>query len=115
MVPPGSTVARFRRAGYAALLLLWLAPPLEAELRHVVMLQSLDRGNITLDFFTGQFRLDLDTRSAEHVTITQFVVNPAGFDAIPEEASVRFLQSAYAGRSKPDLVVTVGGPAAGFA
>lgn len=108
-------MAPFRRAWSAALLVSWLAAPAEAAVRHVLLLQSLDRGNLTLDSFTGQFRLDLDARSGEQVTITQFVVNPAGFDAIPEEASVRFLQSAYADRPKPNLVMTVGGSAAAFA
>ena len=99
----------------AALLTLVFASGSEAANRHVLLLQSLDRGNLTQDFFTGDFRVDLDQLSDESITFTQFVVNPSGFDVSPENAIVTFLRSAYANRPTPDLVVTVGGPAAAFA
>jgi len=99
----------------AALLTLAFASGSEAANRHVLLLQSLDRGNLTQDFFTGDFRIDLDRLSDDSITFTQFVVNPSGFDVSPENAIVTFLLSAYANRPTPDLVVTVGGPAAAFA
>jgi PAS domain S-box-containing protein len=78
-------------------------------------LQSLDRGNLTLDYLTGNFRVDLDADDGGTLTFTQIVVNPSGFDVRPEEAVLNFLQAAYANRPKPDLIVTMAGPAATFA
>ena len=43
------------------------------------------------------------------------MVAPAGFITPPEEPVVDFLRSAFADRAAPDLIVTVGGPAAAFA
>jgi signal transduction histidine kinase len=96
-------------------LLLLCAGSGEAAPRHVLVLQSLERGNLTLDSFTGNVRVDIDQRSPERVTFTEMVVNPSGFDASPEAAILDYLQAAFAGRHQPDLVMTVGGPAAAFA
>lgn len=101
--------------GWAALVLVLLASPAQAEVRHVVLLQSFERGNLVLDRFTALLRLQVDEGWAEPVNFTEFVVNPAGFSDTPEEAIVEFLRSAFAGRPKPDLVITTGGPAAAFA
>jgi len=92
-----------------------LASFAEAAGRQVVLLQSFDRGNLVLDQFTSALRVQVDEHSREPVTITELVVNPAGFTDAPEEAIVEFLRSAFAGRPKPDLVITAGGPAAAFA
>jgi signal transduction histidine kinase len=102
------------RAAWAGALLL-LAAAAQAEPRNVLILQSLERGNLALDSFTGNFRVDLDQRSAEPVTFTQVAVNPSGFEVSPEKALLDYLRAAYAGRPGPDLVMTVGGPAAVFA
>lgn len=83
--------------------------------RRVLVLQSLDRGNLTLDYLTGNIRVDVDSKATEPVTFTQVVVNPSGFGASPQEAIVEFLRSAFADRPRPDLVMTLGGPAATFA
>jgi signal transduction histidine kinase len=87
----------------------------EAAVRQVVLLQSFDRGNLVLDRFTSVLRVAIDERATEPVTFTELVVNPAGFRDIPEDALIEFLKSAFAGRPKPDLVITTGGPAADFA
>jgi signal transduction histidine kinase len=104
-----------RAATRAGLAVLLFAGSSEAAVRHVLLLQSVERGNLTIDFFTGNFRVDVSQRAGDSVTFTEFVVNPAGFDETPEQAIVYFLQSAFANRPKPDLVMTVGGPAAAFA
>jgi signal transduction histidine kinase len=101
--------------GWAALVLVLLASPAEAEVRHVVLLQSFERGNLVLDRFTALLRLQVGEGWDEPVNFTEFVVNPAGFSDTPEEAIVEFLRSAFTGRPKPDLVITTGGPAAAFA
>jgi PAS domain S-box-containing protein len=59
--------------------------------------------------------VQLGERSAEPLTFAEFVVTPAGFSDPPEEAMVEFLRSAFAGRPRPDLVITTGGTAAVFA
>ena len=52
---------RFQCAALAGWLLLGAAS-IEAQppVRQVLMLQSLDRGNLRLDHFTGNFRVELD-------------------------------------------------------
>jgi hypothetical protein len=87
----------------------------QAEVRHVLLLQSLDRGNLTMDGFTADFRIHVERRSSTPVTFMQAVVNPSGFSASPEKPIVDYLASAFADQPKPDLVVTIGGPAAVFA
>ena len=42
-------------------------------------------------------------------------MGPTGFVGAPEQAVVEFIHSTFADRPKPDLVVTVAGPAAVFA
>ena len=97
------------------LLLVLFATASEAAGRQVLVLQSLDRGNLALDSLTGHFRVELDKRAGETVTFVQFVVSPSGFDVIPDKAIVDFVRTTFADRTKPDLVMTIGGPAAAFA
>jgi PAS domain S-box-containing protein len=106
---------RWRRAGWAGLLFVLLPSFAHAQGRHVVLLQSFDRGHLVVDQFTSIFRVQLDDRLTEPVTFSEFVVNPAGFDQAPEQAMLDFLRTAFADRPKPDLVLTTGGPAAAFA
>jgi signal transduction histidine kinase len=104
-----------RRKGLVCLLFVLLASSAEAAVRHVVVLQSFERGSLVLDQFMSSLRVRLDDRLAEPVTFAEFVVSPSGFEQAPEQAMVTFLQTAYAGRPKPDLVITSGGTAAAFA
>src|SRR5262245_47571344 len=106
---------RLLTPGCAILLVLMFAARVDAAVRHVVLLQSFDRGNLVLDRFTSLFRALVDERSPDPVTFTEFVVSPAGFRDVPEAAFLEFLKTAFAGRPKPDLVITTGGPAADFA
>src|SRR5262245_47157895 len=62
--------------------------------RHVLLLQSLDRGSLVFDRITTDFRAALQEHSAEPVTVTEFVVAPAGFTEAPERSIIDFLQSA---------------------
>ncbi|HET9371198.1 MAG TPA: ATP-binding protein [Vicinamibacterales bacterium] len=96
-------------------MLLCLPAAATAQVRQVLILKSFDRGTITLDSFTDNFRIALSEHSRDTVTFVDFVVNPAGFEESPDGAIVSYLQSAFAGRPRPDLVVTIGGPAAAFA
>ena len=87
----------------------------ESPVRQVLVLQSLDRGSLVFDRFTANFRAALQERVAGPVTVVEFVVAPAGFTETPEKPIIEFLQSAFADRPPPDLIVTVGGPATAFA
>jgi signal transduction histidine kinase len=87
----------------------------QPPIRQVLLLQSLDRGNLIVDRFTGNLRIDLDRRAERPVNVVQVVVGPTGFVGASEQAIVEFIRSAYVDRPKPDLIVTVAGPAAVFA
>lgn len=83
--------------------------------RQVLLLQSFDRGNLVIDNFTGNFRVDLDQLAGGPVNVVQIVVGPTGFVVAPEHEVVDYVRSTYSNRPKPDLIVTVAGPAALFA
>ncbi|AMY08191.1 Sensor protein FixL [Luteitalea pratensis] len=97
--------------------LLWLgASPGAAQpaVQQILVLQSFARGNLTLDHFTGNFRVDLDQIAGRPVNVVQLVVGPTGFVGAAEQAVVDYIRSTFAGQPRPDLIVTVGGPAAVF-
>jgi signal transduction histidine kinase len=106
----------FRIAALTGLMLLAAASS-EAEpvARQVLVLQSIDRGNLVLDYFSSNFRVDLDQQVGRPINFLQVNVGPSGFVAAPEEAVVDFIRAAYVDRPKPDLVVAVAGPASAFA
>jgi signal transduction histidine kinase len=112
---------RRRRLWRAALvsLIVLAAASTEAQnavqVRQVLILHSLDRGNLTLDHFTGNFRVELDQLVGSAVNVVQVVVGPAGFVRAPEQEIVDYIRSIFADRPKPDLILTTGGPAALFA
>lgn len=114
---PDRRVYRRLLAALSATLLIIGAATSEAQspVKQVLMLQSLDRGNLTLDQFTGEFRIRLDRRAGQPVNVVQVVVGLTGFVGASEKAVVDYIRSIYADRSPPDLVMSVGGPAAAFA
>jgi signal transduction histidine kinase len=87
----------------------------EPPVRQVLVLQSFDRGNLVLDHFTTNFRVDLDQRVGGPVNYVQLTVGATGFVGAPEQSVVDFIRSTFADRPKPDLIVAVAGPAAIFA
>ena len=100
-----------------AVLLLLGAAPSDAQpaVRQVLLLQSFDRGNVAVDQFTSNFRVELDQRAEGPVNVVQVVVGPTGSVGAPEQAVVDYIRSTFVDRPKPDLIVTVAGPAAVFA
>jgi signal transduction histidine kinase len=82
--------------------------------KQVLMLHSLNRGNLVLDHFTGDFRVRLDRQAGKPVNVVQVVVGPTGFVGASNQAVVDYVRSLYADRAPPDLVMSVGGPAAAF-
>ena len=111
------TVGRMLRRVTIALALLLGAGSSDAQpvVRQILVLQSLDRGNLVVDRFTGDFRVDLSERAGTPVNLTQITVAPTGFVGAPEQAVVDYIRSVFADRAKPDLIVTIAGPASVFA
>ena len=111
-----SVCRRFPWVALAGWLVLGAVPcDAQPAVRNVLVLQSFNRGNLPLDYFTGNFRVDLDQRAGRPVNFVQVVVGPTGFVGAPEQAVVDYIRSIFPDRPKPDLIVTVAGPAAVFA
>ncbi len=109
-------LAMLRCVVLAALLMLGPASgEAQPPVQQVLMLQSFDRGNMIIDHFTGNLRVDLDRRAGRPVNVVQVVVGLTGIVGASEQAIVDFIRSAYVDRPKPDLIVTLAGPAAVFA
>ena len=107
---------RFPRVALSGLLVLGAAADATAQhVRQVLLLQSVDRGNRVIDEFTGDFRVELDQQAEKPVNVIQVVVGPTGFVRASEPAVVDYIRSTFVDRPKPDLIMTVGGPAAVFA
>ena len=107
---------RCPRVALTGLLVLGAAANGSAQpVRQVLLLQSVDRGNRVIDQFTGNFRVELDQRAEKPVNVVQVVVGPAGFVGASEQAVVDYIRSIFIDRPKPQLLMTVGGPAAVFA
>jgi signal transduction histidine kinase len=106
-----------RFASALASLLVLGAAASEAAPRdpQVLVLQSFERGNLTLDVFTANFRVDLARFAGRPVNLIQVIIAPAGFVVPPEQAIVDYVRAAFADRPNPDLIVSVAGPAAVFA
>ena len=104
-------------AGLLAILLLLRAAPSDAQptVRQVLMIQSFNRGIASVDQFTGNLRVELDQRAKGPVNVVQVVAGPSGSVGAPEQAVVDFIRSTFVDRPKPDLIITVAGPAAVFA
>ena len=83
--------------------------------RQVLVLQSLYRGNLVLDNFTTNFRVELDQRAEQPVNFVQVFVGPTGSVGAPERSVVDFIISTFPDGSKPDLIVAIAGPASLFA
>ena len=97
-----------------AVVLLLSAAPSDAQpaVRQVLVLQSFDRGNTSVDQFTTNFRVELDRLVEGPVNVVRGVVGPTGFVSAPEQAVVHYIRSAFVNRPNPDLIVTIAGPAA---
>ena len=59
----------------------------QSPVKQVLILQSLDRGNLVLDQFTGEFRVNLDQRVARPVNVVQVVVAKEGLSPRPSKPS----------------------------
>jgi signal transduction histidine kinase len=114
---PGIHVrARLGCAGvFVVLAFAGLAGAAEPPVRQVLVLQSFDRGNRILDHFTTNLRVELDEQVGGPVNYIQVIVGPTGFVGAPERSVVEFIRSNFVDRPKPDLIISIAGPAAVFA
>ena len=87
----------------------------QPDVQNVLILQSLNRGNLTLDSFTSNFRVELDRQAGKPMNVVQVTVGPTGSVRAPDRAVLDYIRSLFAGQRPPDLIVTTGGPAAVFA
>jgi signal transduction histidine kinase len=108
--------SRFRYAVMLGSLVLYAAASeAQAPVRYVLVLQSFNRGNPIVDQFTGDFIADLQLRVTSPLNFVQVVVGPTGFVGAPEQGVVDYIRAMFVDGRKPDLLVTIGGPAAAFA
>ncbi len=110
------TGRRFPRVALTGLLVFGAAASAAAQpVRQVLVLQSVDRGNLPIDAFTASFRVELDLRADKPVNVIQVVVGQTGLVRASEQAVLDYIRSTFIDRPKPDLIMPVGGPAAVFA
>jgi signal transduction histidine kinase len=110
-------------AGALAGLLLFAAAPVAnaqaqestSPVQQILVLQSLQRGNLTQDHITNNFRVDVEERAGRPVNIEQVSVGRSGIVGASDQRNVDYIRSIYAGRPAPDLIVTIAGPASVFA
>ena len=106
----------WRCAALTGVLVLGAASSAAAQtVPQILLLQSFNRGNLTLDSFTASFRLELDRLAGSPMNVVEVVVGPTGFVGASEPAVVDYIRSMFTGHRGPDLIVTVAGPAAAFA
>ena len=106
----------WRGAALAGVLVLATASSAAAQtVQQILLLQSFSRGNLTLDSFTANFRVELDRLAGSPMNVVQVVVGPTGFVGASDPAVVDYIRSIFAGHRGPDLIVTVSGTAAAFA
>ena len=107
---------RGRVSSLVALLLLWpLAAVARAETRHVLVLSSGERPFAPQSGFGDALVRDLIRLSREPIQFVEISVQAArASDEEPDASIARRIRSAFAS-DRPDLVITVGGPAATFA
>ncbi|HET9832208.1 MAG TPA: PAS domain-containing protein [Vicinamibacterales bacterium] len=92
-----------------------LAPSAEARSpARVLVLQSFDETPLTFGAVAEALRAELNRRIADPLNFVEVSLQPTGFRTTPEAATVAYLRSAFSRSDRPDLIVTIGAPAALF-
>src|SRR5262245_12139785 len=100
-------------AGLAFLFLLSCESPVFAGTRQILLIQSFEQAELTFGTFADTLRKEVSRRLRGPVTFVQFSLEPAGARQ-PSLKAVTQLRSMFAPDRRPDLIVTIGGPAAVF-
>src|SRR5260370_33063863 len=103
-----------RSAGIATALLLFSSWSIAAEPQRVLFLYSFGRDFEPWDTFGGYMRTDLAKQLGRQLDLYEVSLQTSRFSEGEQDAPfVNYLQALFAGRP-PDLVVTLGAPAARF-
>jgi signal transduction histidine kinase/ABC-type uncharacterized transport system substrate-binding protein len=89
--------------------------PAESAVKQILLLQSLHRGNLAIDYETNNFRVDIEQRVSAPVNVVQVAVGRSELVGASDQRNIDYIQSIFAGRPGPDLIVAIAGPAAVFA
>jgi PAS domain S-box-containing protein len=99
----------------AILLLVAFASSAEARSPvRVLVLHSFDETPLTYGAVAEALRAELSQRIAEPLNFVPVSLQPTGFKTTPEAATVAYLRNAFSRADRPDLIVTLGAPAALF-
>jgi PAS domain S-box-containing protein len=82
--------------------------------RKILVVQSSEQAQLSYGRLTDSLKTELSHRFGQPINFVQFGLDPPGFSAAPEDAVVTYLRSLFAGHGSPDLIVTIGAPAAQF-
>jgi signal transduction histidine kinase/ActR/RegA family two-component response regulator len=85
-----------------------------SEAKQVLVVQSFDQAQLTYGRLTDSLKAELSRRFPQPFNFVQFSLAPAGFKAAPEEGVAEYLRSLFTHRPSPDLIMTIGAPAAEF-
>ena len=107
---------RLRCAALAGVLVLGAASSdAQPVVRSILLLQSIDRGQLANDQFHVNFRVELDKRTEQPINVISVIVGSIGSVRASEQSVVDYIRSAFVDRPKPDLIMTSGGVAGVFA
>jgi signal transduction histidine kinase len=107
---------RLRCAALAGVLVLGAASSdAQPVVRTILLLQSIDRGQLANDQFHVNFRVELDKRTEQPINVISVIVGSIGSVRASEQSVVDYIRSAFVDRPKPDLIMTSGGVAGVFA
>lgn len=96
-------------------LVLGAMSPAAAETKRVLLLHSFGPQFAPWVFIAGQLREELFKRSPDKIDLYEASLEGARFQQLGEQAPLVEYLAALFGPSKPDLIITIGVPAANFA
>src|SRR5215831_7853210 len=104
------------RSVWLVLLILAAASSGDAasEAKQILVVQSFDQAQLTFGRLTDGLKVELSRRFPQSFNFVQFSLEPPGFREATDEGVVAYLRSLFAGHRSPDLIVTIGAPAAQF-
>src|SRR5215831_20612073 len=105
-----------RRSALLVFLVLAAASRSEAapQAKQVLVVQSFDKAQLTYGRLTDSLKAELSRRFPQPFNFVQFSLAPPGFKAAPDDSVAAYLRSLFTDRPSPDLIVTIGAPAAQF-
>jgi signal transduction histidine kinase/CheY-like chemotaxis protein len=105
-----------RRLVWLVVLVLAATSAAEAasQTKQVLVVQSFDQAQLTYGRLTDSLKAELSRRFQQPFNFVQFSLAPPGFRVTPEDGVATYLRSLFSGGPSPDLIVTIGAPAAQF-